>query len=105
MATGSASLHLEETGLGAALNQALQTSPEALSTIYTAHHRHVLRVCRRFFRSPEDAEDAAAEVFLKLHRVLGTKDQALPFRPGSRRWQVGIASISCDGKRDRKSVV
>src|SRR5438876_4861902 len=34
MATGSASLHLEETGLGAALNQALQTSPEALSTIY-----------------------------------------------------------------------
>ena len=98
MATGSASLHLEETGLGAALNQALQTSPEALSTIYTAHHRHVLRVCRRFFRSPEDAEDAAAEVFLKLHRVLGTKDQALPFRP----WVSQVAGRHCVDKLRRK---
>ena len=81
MATGSASLLLKETGLGAALQQASQASPEVISAIYTEHHRHVLRVCRRFFRFPEDAEDAAAEVFLKLHRVLETKDEALPFRP------------------------
>src|SRR6184192_2236174 len=72
--------------------------PEALSTIYTAHHRHVLRVCRRFFRSPEDAEDAAAEVFLKLHRVLGTKDQALPFRP----WVSQVAGRHCIDKLRRK---
>ncbi len=98
MATGSASLHLEETGLGVALHQALQTSPEVLSTIYTAHHRHVLRVCRRFFRSPEDAEDAAAEVFLKLHRVLGKKDRALPFRP----WISQVAGRHCIDKLRRR---
>jgi DNA-directed RNA polymerase specialized sigma24 family protein len=70
MATRSTSIFLEETGLGTALNQALQTCPEVLSSLYTTHYHHVLQVCRRFFRQPEDAEDAAAEVFLKLHWVL-----------------------------------
>lgn len=65
MATGSASLLLEETGLPAALNQAPKTSPEVLGTIYMAHHRHVLRVCRRFFRHPEDAEDASGRGFFE----------------------------------------
>lgn len=98
MATGSASPLLEETGLPAALNQAPKTSPEVLSTIYMAHHRHVLRVCRRFFRRPEDAEDAAAEVFLKLHRVLEKKDQALPFRP----WVSQVAGRHCIDKLRRR---
>jgi hypothetical protein len=37
-------------------------------------------ICRRFFRQPEDTEDAAAEVFLKLHKVPETRDEALSFR-------------------------
>lgn len=98
MATGSASLPLKETGLGVALHRASQTSPEVISAIYTEHHRHVLRVCRRFFRSPEDAEDAAAEVFLKLHRVLETKDEALPFRP----WVSQVAGRHCIDKLRRR---
>ena len=98
MATGSASLLIEETGLAPALNQARQTSPEVLSAVYTEHHRHVLRVCRRFFRRPEDAEDAAAEVFLKLHRVLGKKNEALPFRP----WVSQVACRHCIDKLRRR---
>lgn len=98
MATGFASIPLEETGLGVALHKALQTSPEVLSTLYIEHHRHVLRVCRRFFRRPEDAEDAAAEVFLKLHRVLGTKNEALPFRP----WVSQVAGRHCIDKLRRR---
>jgi RNA polymerase sigma-70 factor (ECF subfamily) len=99
MATRTTSMFMEETALCAALNQPLQTCPEALSTIYTAHYRHVLRVCRRFFRQPEDAEDAAAEVFLKLHRVLETRDEALPFRP----WVSKVAGRHCiDKLRQRK---
>ena len=82
------------TTLCAALNQPLQTCPEVLSTIYTAHYRHVLRVCRRFFRQPEDAEDATAEVFLKLHRALETKDEAVPFRP----WVSRVAARHCIDK-------
>ena len=102
MATGSASLLIAETGLAAAWNQARPPSPEVLSAIYTEHHRHVLRVCRRFFRHPEDAEDAAAEVFLKLHRVLEKETRRRPSRLGSRRWQAGIALISCGEESGRR---
>jgi RNA polymerase sigma-70 factor, ECF subfamily len=93
------SVFMEETPSRAALNQPLQTGPEALSTIYADHYRHVLRVCRHFFRQPEDAEDAAAEVFLKLHRVLDTRNEAVPFRP----WVSQVAGRHCiDRLRQRK---
>jgi len=98
MATRTTSMFMEETALCAELNQPLQTCPEALSTIYTAHYRHVLRVCRRFFRQPEDAEDAAAEVFLKLHRVLETRNDAVPFRP----WVSQVAGRHCIDKLRRR---
>ena len=98
MTTRSTSMFNEETALCAALNQPLRTCPEALSTIYMAHYRHVLQVCRRFFRQREDAEDAAAEVFLKLHRVLETRDEALPFRP----WVSTVAGRHCIDKLRRR---
>ena len=98
MATRSTSIFLEEGGLGTALNRALQTCPEALSSIYTAHYHHVLQVCRRFFRQPEDAEDAAAEVFLKLHTVLEKKDEEHPFRP----WVSRVAGRHCIDKLRRR---
>ncbi len=99
MATRSTSIFLEEAGLDTALNQALRICPEVLASIYTAHYPHVLRVCRRFFRRPEDAEDAASEVFLKLHTVLDQKDEENPFRP----WVCQIAGRHCiDKLRQRK---
>ena len=98
MATRTTSMSMEETTLCAALNQPLQSCPEVLSTIYAAHYRHVLRVCRRFFRRPEDAEDAAAEVFLKLHRVLKTRNEAVPFRP----WVSQVAGRHCIDKLRRR---
>ena len=98
MVTRSTSMFMEETTLCAALNQPLQTCPEVLSTIYAAHYRHVLRVCRRFFRRPEDAEDAAAEVFLKLHRVLGTRNEQVPFLP----WVSQVAGRHCIDKLRRR---
>jgi RNA polymerase sigma factor (sigma-70 family) len=98
MATRSTSFFLDEAGLGSALNQVLHACPEALSAIYTAHYRHVLQVCRRFFRQPEDAEDAAAEVFLKLHTVLHKKDEGHPFRP----WVCQVAGRHCIDKLRRR---
>jgi RNA polymerase sigma-70 factor, ECF subfamily len=105
MATRSTSILLEEAGFGTALNRGLHTSPEVLSSIYTAHYLHVLQVCRRFFRQPEDAEDAAAEVFLKLHTVLQKKDREHPFRP----WVCKVAGRHCidklrRGKREKCSI-
>ena len=106
MATRTTSIFMEETTLCAALNQPLRPCPEVLSTIYMAHYRHVLRVCRRFFPQPQDAEDAAAEVFLKLYRVLETRDEAVPFLP----WVSQVAGRHCidklrRGKREKGSRV
>jgi RNA polymerase sigma-70 factor, ECF subfamily len=92
------SMFLEEGRLGTALTQALHTCPEVLSSIYTAHYHHVLQVCRRFFRQQEDAEDAAAEVFLKLHTVLEKKDAEHPFRP----WVCQVAGRHCIDKLRRR---
>src|SRR6266478_9505651 len=90
-AMATTSLFMEETAPCAALHQPLQTCPEVLSTIYTAHYRHVLQVCRRFFRQPEDAEDAAAEVFLKLYKVLHQRNETVPFLP----WVSKVAGRHC----------
>lgn len=91
-------MFIEDTALCVALEQPLQTCPEALSTIYAAHYRHVLRICKRFFPQREDAEDAAAEVFLKLHRVLETRNEAVPFRP----WVSQVAGRHCIDKLRRR---
>jgi RNA polymerase sigma-70 factor (ECF subfamily) len=98
MATRSTLLLNEDAQLGTAVNQPQPICPEVLSTIYTAHHNYVLRVCHRFFRQPEDAEDAAAEVFVKLYAVLHQKDEALPFRP----WVSQVAARHCIDKLRRK---
>ncbi len=91
MATRSATMSLEGAGLDTGLTQALHSCPEVLASIYTAHYSHVLQVCRRFFRRPEDAEDAASEVFLKLHTVLDQKNEENPFRP----WVSQVAGRHC----------
>jgi RNA polymerase sigma-70 factor (ECF subfamily) len=98
MATKSGLLIMEDVARGATRNPAESIRPEVFSTIYTAHYRYVLGICRRFFRQPEDAEDAAAEVFLKLYRVLHQKDESLPFRP----WVSQVAWRHCIDKLRRK---
>lgn len=106
MATRTTSIFVDEAPLRAALNQSAALCPEQLSTIYTTHYRHVLRVCRHFFQQREDAEDAAAEVFLKLHRVLEKRNEAMPFVP----WVSRVAGRHCidklrQGKREKSSRV
>ena len=66
MATQSTSILLEEAGLAMCRPQSMQTCPEVLNWVYTAHYQHVLQVCRRFFRRPEDAEDAAVGSLLEI---------------------------------------
>ena len=98
MAAGSTSIFVEEAGLCNVPNQVLQACPEVLSALYAAHYSHVLRVCRRFLWRPEDAEDAAAEVFLKLHKALGNHDPPLAFRP----WLSQVARRHCIDKLRKK---
>src|SRR6516162_2673941 len=98
MATRAAFLN-DRMGLYPAFAAPARNSVDSLAGIYAAHYRHVLQVCRRFFRHREDAEDAAAEVFLKLPNVLGQRNEALPFRP----WVSQVAGRHCiDKLRKRK---
>jgi RNA polymerase sigma-70 factor, ECF subfamily len=90
---------VSDTQLCGSVDQPGPVCGEPLKACYLAHHRYVLQVCRRYFRQPEDAEDAAAEVFLKLHRVLSQRDEAAPFRP----WLSQVAGHHCiDLLRRRK---
>jgi RNA polymerase sigma-70 factor, ECF subfamily len=91
MATTPIPLLSEETQFSTELDQALQACPEVLGAIYMAHYAYVLQVCQRFFRQREDAEDAAAEVFIKLHKILDKRDSAVPFRP----WVSRVAGRHC----------
>jgi RNA polymerase sigma-70 factor (ECF subfamily) len=94
MAITMNTLLLKQSDLAPAKEAALEASPETLGKLYTIHYRHVLLVCRRFFKRPEDAEDAAAEVFLKLRTVLKQKDESRPFRP----WVAQVAGRYCIDK-------
>jgi RNA polymerase sigma-70 factor, ECF subfamily len=97
MSSTSTSLSGERQMCGAVIPP-VPVSSELLRVLYITHYRHVLQTCRKFFRQIEDAEDAAAEVFLKLYRVLHQKDEMVPFRP----WISQIAVHHCIDKLRRR---
>ena len=95
MATTMHSVLLEKSGVREALvSAAFRSCPELFASLYISHYGYVLRVCRHFFWRREDAEDAAAEVFLKLHTVLETQEQ--PIR--SRSWLSKVTGRHCIDK-------
>src|SRR5262245_34259653 len=98
MATESTLPRTRGMQLCAALNPAQPTGHEIFTACYAAHYRYVFRLCRRYFRRREDAEDAAAEVFLKLYRVLNQRDETVPFRP----WLSQVAGHHCIDKLRRR---
>ena len=70
--------------------------PSAFEVIVRKHQDRVYNLCRYMLRDPEDAQDAAQDVFLKSYR--GLKD----FRPDSSvyTWIYRIAVTTClDYKR------
>lgn len=59
--------------------------------LYREHYRRVLGLCVRLLRRPEQAEDAAQEVFMRAYRAFRTYDPAQPFS----HWISTIASNFC----------
>ena len=95
MATTMNPVLLGESGVrDAIIHVAFRRCPEFFGALYISHYRYVLNVCRHYFFRREDAEDAAAEVFLKLHTVLETEDQ--PIR--SRSWLSKVTGRHCIDK-------
>src|SRR5208337_2092788 len=75
-------------------------TPDVLAKLYGEFHPRVLRLCQYLLGSPEDAEDAASEVFVRLPRALQTYDRAQPFWI----WLSTVARHHCvDRLRSRRS--
>jgi RNA polymerase sigma-70 factor, ECF subfamily len=75
-------------------------SRDDFAQIYQEFHPKVLMICRRMLGSPQEAEDAANDVFLKLPDSLESYDSSQPFD----RWLARVASNHCiDLLRRRRS--
>ena len=70
---------MNPTEMAEAVERARCGEREGLSEIYEAFSRRVLGLCRHLLGSPDAAEDARSDVFLRLPRALDRYDPALPF--------------------------
>jgi RNA polymerase sigma-70 factor (ECF subfamily) len=80
-----------ETELAVLVAAARRGDSGALSALYEALAPRVYGLCRHLLGSPEAAEDARNEVFLRLQPALDTYDATQPFRP----WLLSVASHYC----------
>src|SRR5262245_22179762 len=100
MAVTMNSVLLGDSGVrGAMLTGAFGDYPELFSSFYRSQYRYVLRICQRYLWRHEDAEDAAAEVFLKLH-ALETEDNPIQ----SRAWLSKVTGRHCIDKLRKAKV-
>ena len=67
--------------------------------VYNTHYRRVLSLCRYLLNSPDRAEDAAHEAFLRAHSRLDSYNPAYPLST----WLLKIASNYCIDLLRRKT--
>ncbi|MCE2541616.1 MAG: sigma-70 family RNA polymerase sigma factor [Acidobacteria bacterium] len=66
--------------------------------LYRAQSRRVLQTCRYLLGSPDEAEDAAQEVFLRARQRFEQYDRERPFSS----WILGVASHHCIDRLRRR---
>ncbi len=71
-----------------------------LSLLYRSHRGRVLGLCLRMLRSREEAEEAAAEAFLRAQRAADRYDGTRPFAS----WVLVIAGRVCIDRLRRRRV-
>jgi RNA polymerase sigma-70 factor (ECF subfamily) len=67
--------------------------------IMSQNERRVLRVALRLLNNPQDAQDAAQEVFLRLYKHLGNLDEARGYEPWLYRVTVNVCRDMARGRR------
>jgi len=80
--------------------------PAAFDVLVRRWKNRVFRLALRFFRRPEDAEDVAQEVFLKLYRTAAVYRSDAPFE----HYLLKVATNACidrlrDTRRRREEVL
>jgi len=64
---------------------------DAFGELVTRHQQRVFRLSGRFFRQPQDVEEAAQETFLTAWRKLGTYRASAPFE----HWLTRVCLNTC----------
>src|ERR1700733_11126986 len=64
---------------------------EAWGELYRRYAPAIFRFCRRVLPTPEDAEDATTEIFMKVRQKVGTYDSSRPFTA----WLYKVAGNHC----------
>jgi RNA polymerase sigma-70 factor, ECF subfamily len=71
----------------------------AFEQIMSQCERRVLRVALRLLNNPQDAQDAAQEVFLRLYKHLGDLDETRGYEPWLYRVTVNVCRDIARGRR------
>lgn len=82
---------MEQPGLTEAVERAAKGDAAAQGELFKRFHPRILRLCRYLLSVPEEAEDAASEVFARLPRAMATYDFTQDFP----RWLMAVASHHC----------
>ncbi len=82
---------MSEAQVAEALSAAREGDPEAWGQLYRQYAPAIFRFCRRAMPTREDAEDATADIFIKVHEKLGQYDSSRPFGA----WLYRVAGNHC----------
>jgi RNA polymerase sigma-70 factor, ECF subfamily len=82
---------MSETQAAEVLSAAREGDAEAWGQLYRQYAPAIFRFCRRTMPTREDAEDATAEVFIKVREKLGQYDATRPFSA----WLYKVAANHC----------
>ena len=91
---------MDEAKLQMVITRALNDDGDALGELYRLFHSRVFGLCRHLMGRPEDAEDAASEVFARLPKTLKSYQAPLPFG----RWLLSVASHLCLDRLRRRQL-
>jgi len=91
---------MDEAKLQMVLTRAMDEDGEALGELYRLFHARVFGLCRHLLGRPEDAEDAASEVFARLPKAIKSYQSALPFS----RWLLSVTSHHCLDRLRRRQL-
>jgi RNA polymerase sigma-70 factor (ECF subfamily) len=86
-----ASNGMSEAQVAEALSAAREGDSEAWGQLYRQYAPAIFRFCRRAMPTREDAEDATADIFIKVHEKLGQYDSSRPFGA----WLYRVAGNHC----------
>ena len=71
----------------------------AFERIMSQCERRILRVALRLLNNPQDAQDAAQEVFLRLYKHFGDLDETRGYEPWLYRVTVNVCRDMARGRR------